>query len=332
MTEHLEHKRFTQPPEAKVLKNYLSRNFPGATYHSVYESGFSGFWAHRQLEELGIHSIITNAADVPTRQKEKLQKSDPVDSRKLARSLRSGDLDAIYVPLEATIEDRSLVRMRASVVKNMTRFKQQTKSFLNFYGIRYPEQFSTPGSHWSKNFLRWLKEDVDKRLKEESGKQSLSILVQEIEEQRKLLLLVNLHIKALSAKEKYVSNVKLLKTIPGIGLTTAMTFLTEIETIERFENTDHFAGYVGLIPNRHDSGDVKKDGEMTARGQSKLKKSLVESAWIAVRIDPALSLAFNKYVKRMEPNKAIIRIARKLLNRIYVVLKNKTEYVTGVVK
>jgi hypothetical protein len=71
---------------------------------------------------------------------------------------------------------------------------------------------------------------------------------------------------------------------------------------------------------------------MTARGQSKLKKSLVESAWIAVRIDPALSLAYNKYVKRMEPNKAIIRIARKLLNRIYVVLKNKREYVTGVVK
>src|SRR5215469_14727406 len=78
MTEHLEHKRFTQPPEAKTLYNYLSRNFPGGTYHSVYESGFSGFWAHRQLEALGIHSMVTNAADVPTSQKEKLQKDDPV--------------------------------------------------------------------------------------------------------------------------------------------------------------------------------------------------------------------------------------------------------------
>jgi transposase len=258
MTEHLEHKRFTQPPDAKTLYNYLVRNFPGVTYHSVYESGFSGFWAHRQLEELGILSIIINAADVPTRQKEKLQKSDSVDSRKLARSLRSGDLDAIYVPLDATIEDRSLVRMRTNIVKNMTRFKQQIKSFLYFFGIRYPEQFTTSGSHWSKNFLRWLKEDVSIQLKEESGKQSLSILVQAIEEQRKLLLQVNLHIKALSAKEKYASNVHLMKTIPGIGLTTAMIFLTEIETIERFENTDHFAGYVGLIPNRQDSGDVKK--------------------------------------------------------------------------
>jgi transposase len=332
LTEHLEHKQFTQPPDAKILHNYLTRNFPHANYYTVYESGFSGFWAHRQLEALGIHSIITNAADVPTGQKEKLQKSDPVDSRKLARSLRAGDLAAIYVPLESTIEDRSLVRMRTSIVKNMTRFKQQIKSFLYFYGIRYPEQFSSSGSHWSKNFLRWLKEDVKMQLKEESGQQALSILVQSIEEHRKLLLSVNLHIKALSAKEKYAFNVKLLKSIPGIGQITAMTFLTEIETIERFENTDHFAGYVGLIPNRHDSGDIKKDGEMTTRGQCKLRKTLVESAWIAVGKDPALSLAYNKYVKRMEPNKAIIRIARKLLNRIYVILKNKKEYVTCVVK
>jgi len=79
MTEHFEHKKFTQPPEAKVLYNYLSRNFQGATYHSVYESGFSGFWAHRQLESLGIKSIVTNAADVPTGQKEKIQKDDAVE-------------------------------------------------------------------------------------------------------------------------------------------------------------------------------------------------------------------------------------------------------------
>ena len=69
MTEHLEHKRFTQPPEAKALYNYLSRNFPEGNYYSVYESGFSGFWAHRELESLGIKNIVTNAADVPTKQK-----------------------------------------------------------------------------------------------------------------------------------------------------------------------------------------------------------------------------------------------------------------------
>ena len=330
MTEHFEHKKFTQPPEAKVLYNYLSRNFPGAIYHSVYESGFSGFWAHRQLEALGIKSIVTNAADVPTGQKEKIQKDDAVDSRKLARSLRSGDLEAIYVPSESTLEERSLIRTRAALVKDMTRFKQRLKAFLYFFGIRYPERFSNSKSHWSKNFLRWLKEEVE--LSEESGRQSLNIMVQEVEEQRKLLLLLTRQIQSLAASEKYASNAQLLKTIPGIGLLTAMTLLTEMETVERFENTDHFAAYVGLVPNRHNSGDVKNDGEMTFRGQSTLKKCIIESTWIAVRRDPALSLAYNRYVQRMNSNKAIIRIARKLLNRIYFVLKNKKEYVTCTVK
>jgi transposase len=330
MTEHLEHKRFTQPPQAEVLYNYLTRNFPGATYHSVYESGFSGFWAHRQLEALGIHSIVTNAADVPTGQKEKIQKDDAVDSRKLARSLRSKELESIYVPSESTMEERYLLRTRATLVKDMTRFKQRIKSSLYFFGIRYPERFEKSGSHWSKNFIRWLKEEV--QFKEESGRQSIDIQIQEVEAHRKLLLLVTRQIRTLSASEKYAPNVNLLLTISGIGLLTAMTLLTEMETIERFEDTDHFAAYVGLVPNRHGSGGVKNDGEMTFRGQATLKKCIIESAWTAARKDPALSLAYSKYVQRMEPNKAVIRIARKLLNRIYFVLKNKKEYVTSIVK
>ena len=273
MTEHLEHKQFTQPPNAAALHNYLVRNFPGATYYTVYESGFSGFWAHRQLEALGIHSIVTNAADVPTGQKEKLNKTDPVDSRKLARSLRSKELDAIYTPTDSTLQERNLLRVRNTLVKELCRFKQRIKSLLYFYGI-----------------------------------------------------------KALSIKEKYAVNVNLLKTIPGIGLITAMTLLTEIETIERFEDTDHFAGYVGLVPIRSSSGEVTKDGEMTFRGHDRLKKCLMESSWVAARADPALSLAYNKLAFRMEPNKAIVRIARKLLNRIYYVLKKQEKYVKGMVK
>ena len=330
MTEHLEHKQFTQPPDAKTLYNYLVRNFPGATYHTVYESGFSGFWAHRQLENLGIHSIITNAADVPTGQKEKLKKDDPVDSRKLARSLRSGDLDALYIPSESTVQDRSLLRMRSTLVKDLCRFKQRIKHLLYFYGVSFPPQFSQSGSHWSRNFVKWLKDEV--QFSDESGRQTLDIMLQAVEELRKILLIVIRHLTALSRREKYVTQVNLLKSVPGIGVITAMTLLTEIECIERFKDTDHFAGYIGLVPTRSSSGEVSKEGEMTFRGQAKLKRSIIESAWVAARIDPALSLAYNKLAFRMEANKAIVRIARKLLNRIYRVLKNKEEYVKGMVK
>jgi hypothetical protein len=54
---------------------------------------------------------------------------------------------------------------------------------------------------------------------------------------------------------------------------------------------------------------------------------LIESAWIAVRKDPALMLAFNKLSLRKKKTKAIVHIARKLLNRIRFVLNNQQPYV-----
>ena len=87
-SEHSEHKTFTQPPAVDKLVYYLRRHFPGATYHSVYEAGYSGFWIHDRLQEHGVQCLVVNPADVPTKDKERTKKTDRVDCRKLARSLR----------------------------------------------------------------------------------------------------------------------------------------------------------------------------------------------------------------------------------------------------
>ena len=328
-TEELFHKKFTQPPQVDVLRNYLDRNFPNATYYSVYEAGFSGFWAHYELLEMGINNIVVNAADVPTSQKEKLHKNDNVDSQKLARSLRNGELKGIYVPVLATLHERSLVRCRATLVKDMSRYKQRIKSFLYFHGIVYPPQFEDSNKHWSSRFMRWLKEDI--KLYHPQGQETLNLLIVQAEKQRELLLDTTRKVRVLSRTDKYAHNMKLLRSIPGIGLITAITLLTEIEDLSRFKNTDHLASFVGLVPGSHSSGEKIKDTEMTFRGHFSIKRSLIESSWIAARRDPALNMAYHQYVQRMDANKAIIRIARKMLNRIYFVLTKQQEYVKGIV-
>lgn len=328
-TDELFHKKFNQPPRADVLRNYLDRNFPNATYYSVYEAGFSGFWAHYELMEMGLNNIVVNAADVPTSQKEKFHKDDKIDSQKLGRSLRNGELKAIYVPQIATLNERSLVRYRASVVKDMTRLKLRIKSFLYFYGINYPPQFENRNTHWSNRFMKWLKEEI--KLSHPVGQEAFDLLIRQAEEQRALLLDTTRKVRDLSRTEKYAHNMKLLRSIPGIGPITAITLLTEIVDISRFKNTDDLASFVGLIPGRHSSGEKERNTEMTFRGHSFIKRSLIESSWIAAGRDPALNIAYHKYVKRMDANKAIIRIARKMLNRIYYTLKQQREYVKGVV-
>jgi|ERR1035437_185299 transposase len=328
-TENLHHKTFSQPPRAEVLLEYLKCNFPNATYLSAYEAGFCGLWVHYKLKELGVNNIVVNPADVPTKQKEKMRKSDPIDSNKLGRSLRSNELDEIYIPQPETLEDRSLVRVRSTIVKDLVRIKQRIKSMLNFYGIEYPVEFQNSNSHWSKKFLNWLK---GIELHYSTGTSALGIYINEAELQRKLLLEATTKMKILSKTEHYAKSMELITSVPGIGLITGMQFLTEIEDINRFENSDKLAGLIGIVPDCSKSGEKEKNGDITSRGHSFMRKGLIESSWVAVRIDPALSLAYYNYCKRMEPNKAIVRIARKLLNRIYSVLKHQKRYVTGIVK
>ena len=107
LSEHSVLRRFRQDPEPEVLHKYLVSNYPGANYFSVYEAGFCGFWIHEKLTNLGITNIVVNPADVPTMSKEKLRKTDAVDCNKLARELRSGSLEGIYVPGADILEMRS---------------------------------------------------------------------------------------------------------------------------------------------------------------------------------------------------------------------------------
>lgn len=326
-SEDLYHKTFNQPPKPEVLHHYLEKHFPKGTYYSVYEAGFCGFWIHDKLQSLGINNIVVNPADVPSTDKEKKQKTDKVDSNKLARQLRNGDLEAIYTHKRAVLEDRVLLRMRRTLVKDLTRYKNRIKADLHFFGIEIPEQFNKSQSYWSKRFLGWLNE---LEFQQWSGTDSFKILIEQAKTLRANLLVVNRNVRALSKEEYYQKREALLRTIPGIGLLTAMVILTEIDDIHRFANQEKLRSYVGLTPTSHSSGDKETHGEMINRGNKFLKSSIIESAWMAARVDPVLHMDYIELCKRMKKNKAVVKIACKLLNRINYVLKNEVPYKNGI--
>lgn len=328
-TKDFEHKTFTQDPKPKVLAKYLNRNFPGATYHSVYEAGFCGFWIHKELTALGIDCIVANPADVPTKNKEKHHKGDRVDSRKLAKSLRGEMLDPIYVPDTDALSERTLVRARRTVVKEQNRWKNRIKGLLNFYGIRTPSRFINKRGYWSNNYLSWL-ESID--FDNSSLHNVLNHYLEELRHMRKKVTNLTLKVRKLARTEKYHEDVMLLTSIPGIGIVIAMVILTELIDINRFKNLNHLASYVGLVPSEKSSGEKHLVGDITPRGNKYLCSLIIQASWTAARKDPALILCYNKLSTRMKKQEAIIRIARKLLNRIRYVLKNRKPYVKAVVK
>ncbi|HUS85985.1 MAG TPA: IS110 family transposase [Bacteroidales bacterium] len=324
-TKDFEHKTFSQPPDPQVLVSYLKRTFPDATYQCVYEAGYCGFWIHDALCKEGIECIVINPADVPTTNKERKQKRDKVDCRKLARSLKNGDLISIYVPSRANLEDRMLMRTRVKLIENRTRCKNRIKAVLSYYGINIPEEMDT--GKWSKRFIQWLR-SID--FEQETGRLALDTFLSELAGLEKILKTITDKIKLMSKTDRYADRVRNLKTIPGIGLVIAMTILTEIEDINRFKKIDQLCSFIGLVPNVYASSDTEHIGAMTKRGNNWLKTMIIESAWIAVKKDPSLLLYYQQLTKRMKSSKAIVRVARKLVNRMRYVLKNNQPYIQAI--
>ncbi|MFA7494437.1 MAG: IS110 family transposase [Proteiniphilum sp.] len=155
--------------------------------------------------------------------------------------------------------------------------------------------------------MKWLGEEV--RLTTPEGNKALDLLLSSVKNQRGLLLEANRRLRELSLSPRYGGDHELLRSVPGVGLVTAMALLVELEDISRFPNSDNLAGYMGLVPMSHSSGEKDSKGEMTFRGQAQLREKLIECAWISARVDPALAMSFNKLCQRMEPDKAITRIA-----------------------
>lgn len=318
---------FSQDPKAETLYSHLSRKYPKATYKIGYEAGFCGFGAQRTLKKLGAVCYVVNAADVPTTDKEKKQKKDKVDARKLCDYMQNAKSKSIYIPIVAWEHGRSLVRTRDQVVNNQTRSKNRIRQLLHFSGIDLPEKYAA-GHYWSKAMITYLAQ-----MDYGSGelRTAILLLVKDYTQTRSLLLEATRAIRKLCNEPAYGPGMRWLLSIPGIGLLNAAIILFEIQDIRRFKTLDHLYSYAGLIPDTADSGDTKITRGITGRRNEFLRTALVESSWTVVRKDPALLMKYNDYCKRMNKNKAIIRIAKHLVSRIRFVLLNEKEYVTGVV-
>lgn len=321
----IELKTFSMESSSEQLINHLEKNYPKAIYYSVYEAGFSGFWLDRELKGNGINNIVVNAADIPTTGREKDKKDDHKDSRKLARELENQTITGIYLPETSQEELRSLCRIRSQFAKEKARLKNRIQSYLLYYGKEFPGR---SGRYWSKPLITKLRSINYSTF---IAKDGMEIYLEElINLQDKLKKIENL-LKESAKKLGVLGIIEKLRTIPGIGFITAITIYTEIIDITRFKKLDQLCCYIGLVPSTHSSGEKERITGLSKRQKKYLKRLLIEAAWIAIRKDPALTMSYLELLKRMGSQKAIIKIAKKLLNRIRYVWKNNKEYQVSVV-
>jgi transposase len=183
--------------------------------------------------------------------------------------------------------------------------------------------------HWSANFIKYLSE---LEFPEKEKKMTLIILLKSLQQTREQIVgIVRELRKVVREDNKTKKIIECLLTIPGIGFITAVTLYTEIIDIKRFRKFDQLVAFVGFAPDTNSSGENDKVIGITQRKQAYLRNLLIEAAWMSVRKDPAMTAAFAKLTQRMIKQRAIIRIAKKLVSRIMYVWTNERDYVFSVV-
>lgn len=324
-TDLFDYKTLTTPADPFRLCDYVQKHFPDHEVTCCYEAGCCGYWIARSLQRFNWHVLVVNPADVPRTNKQDWQKTDKIDCRRLCEQLQKNNLHGIYIPNEEQEQLRSLFRRRNHLSRQLRTIKNHIKSQLLYYGIKLPEQYDNP--NWSRDMKQWL---ANLQWKFTSSATAMQSRLKQLD----FLWYEELHISTqlrAYCRKHYTKDYYLLKSIPGIGGITAAAILAELGDIRRFKSIDELAALVGIVPGIYQSSDNSICLGLSKRSNRYLRSLLVETSWVAVRTDLALQAYYRKHAHK-EPNKAIIKVAHKLLNRIRAVINSGIPYQCGVIQ
>ena len=105
-----------------------------------------------------------------------------------------------------------------------------------------------------------------------------------------------------------------------------MLVATEIGEVTRLPTYKKLSSYVGVVPSTHSSGGVTRHGKITKSGNKLLRGALIQAAWRVIRYDEKLREYYQRISKRRGTNVAIVATARKLLKKIYFILRENQVY------
>jgi len=317
-------KTFSMNPNPIKLKSFVEQHFNGHEVSTAYEAGCCGFYAHRTFESYGWQSLVVNPADIHRKGKERFTKTDHIDAQVITRELKDGRLQSIHVPDVKREQLRSLFRRRNNLVKNYRKIKSLIKGQLLNQGIDVPCEFDN--SHWSHNFRDWLDNleftYLTARMTLDSHMRYFRFVDQELRD-------VSTELRRY-CKEHYKKDYMLLRSIPGIGGIVACGIICELGDLRRFNSIKHLAGYVGLAPGIHQSGDNLRNTGITRRAHRLMRSYFIEASWQAIRTDPIMQAYYRKHLGK-NVKSVIVKVARKLLSRTLAVIKTEIPYEIGVV-
>ncbi len=299
------------PNRFESLRKLIKKVGKPSELNACYEAGPTGYVVYWQLTQLGVHCEVVAPTLTPTKPGDRV-KTDRRDAEKLARCYRSGDLTSVWVPDEAHEALRDLVRAREAAKKDQLRARHRLSKFLLRRGIRPPEKMKS----WTERHLRWVKGLRFEHLAHEATRiDYLGEIDHALDRIVRLEKAIDEAVE--EAPEKMRAVIAALQALRGVGKMTAVTVITEVGELSRFDHPSQLMGYSGAVPQEHSSGNSIQRGAITKTGNAHLRRVIVEAAW-AYQHRPSLYAELRRRQEGLdEQTKAIAMKAQHRLNTRY---------------
>jgi len=312
---------------AESIRKLVKKLGPTEQLKACYEAGPTGYVLYWQLAELGVACEVIAPTLAPVKAGDRV-KTDRRDAERLARSYRSGDLTAVWVPDEGSEALRDLVRARESAKQDQLRARHRLSKFL----LRTGQRPAAGVKAWTLAYMAWVRQLRFPQVAQESTRLDYLHEVEHMGE--RVVRLEKAIMEAVKLAAPAVQEVvKGLQALRGIAQISAVTIASELGNISRFAGARQLMGYSGAVPSEDSSGKRTKRG-ITKTGNAHLRRIAVEAAW-SYRLRPGVGPALRKRQEGVpEEIKEIAWKAQQRLHKRYCRLaaagKDQRKIITAV--
>jgi transposase len=277
----------TIPNRDESVRRLVKQLGPASRLRICYEAGPHGYGLFWLLSSLGVHCDVVAPTLVPVKAGDRV-KTNRRDALKLARSYRSGDLTAVWVPDAEHEAMRDLVRAREVAKKDELRARHRLGKFLLRRGVRAAAGMKS----WTCKHLLWVKTLRFERFAQEATYLDYLHEVEHAAERvARLELAIDKAIEALPVEMRAL--IAGLQALRGIKQVSAVTIVAEVGPLSRFPRPKQLMGYSGMVSRENSTGDSVRRGAITKTGNAHLRRILGEAAW-AYQHRPAMSAQLKK--------------------------------------
>jgi transposase len=306
------------PNTLESVRRLVKKLGPVSKLRACYEAGPTGYVLYWQLTGMGVHCDVVAPSLVPVKPGDRV-KTDRRDATKLVRSYRNGDLTPVWVPDKFHEALRDLVRAREAAKQDELRARHRLSKFLLRHGRR-PSQRMSSGT---QKYIEWVRETVhfELALQEDTLMDYISEVEHARERIKRLERAIDDAVPQLPETMREVVNA--LQALRGISKIAAVTLVSEVGQLSRFQKPRQLMGYSGAVSSEHSSGGRRQQGGITKTGNAHLRRIVIEAAW-AYRHRPAIGYELRKRQQGLsEQVKEIAWKAQHRLHKRYRCLMNR---------